>query len=400
VRILIWSPNYWPEPIGISPLVTDAAEWCVARGHEVDVVTAVPNYPKRRIVPCYRGAVWQSERIRGVNVHRSWLRVRPQERILDKLLYESSFTALSAPRVLRRLVGSDVLVCVVPSLSAAVCAAALARALRAVRRSVRLVFWVQDLVLDAAVVVQGAPRISRLLGVARSAEVNALRAADCVVVCSPGFATYFASAGVPSVRLATVANWVDVDRIRPSPPPNGNGKARFLYAGNVGYSQGFETLVDAARLAGDGVEVRIVGDGNASARVRELSEGLPNVAVCEPVAEGQFPQLLAAADVHVVLQRRAVAGANLPSKIGPYLASGRPVVASLDLDTPAAELLRDSGGALLVPPEDPVRLADAMQELGRRPELRRQLADSGRSFAVEHLDRRVSLPRFEAAVVG
>ena len=50
-RHLIWSPNYAPELIGIPPLVTDAAEWLVGRGHEVDVITAFPNYPERRIRP-------------------------------------------------------------------------------------------------------------------------------------------------------------------------------------------------------------------------------------------------------------------------------------------------------------------------------------------------------------
>src|SRR5215204_1699165 len=115
-RLLIWSPNYAPELIGIPPLVTDAAEWLVARGHDVDVVTAVPNYPERRIHSDYRGAIWHSATENGVRVHRSWLRVRPAERFVDKAFYELSFAALSAPRVLPRVRRADAVVCVVPSL--------------------------------------------------------------------------------------------------------------------------------------------------------------------------------------------------------------------------------------------------------------------------------------------
>lgn len=50
-RILIWSPNYAPELTGTPPLVTDGAEWLATNGHRVEVVTAVPNYPARQLIP-------------------------------------------------------------------------------------------------------------------------------------------------------------------------------------------------------------------------------------------------------------------------------------------------------------------------------------------------------------
>lgn len=55
MRILIYSYNYHPEPIGIAPLMTELAEGLVKRGHEVRVVTAMPNYPQRQIYEGYRG---------------------------------------------------------------------------------------------------------------------------------------------------------------------------------------------------------------------------------------------------------------------------------------------------------------------------------------------------------
>ena len=76
------------------------------------------------------------------------------ERFLDKALYEISFAALSAPRVLARMRRADVVVCVVPSLLAASIAAT-------VRRRVRLVLWVQDLVGLAARSVADSRRGSR-----------------------------------------------------------------------------------------------------------------------------------------------------------------------------------------------------------------------------------------------
>jgi colanic acid biosynthesis glycosyl transferase WcaI len=400
-RVLVWSPNYAPELTGIPPLVTDAADWLSGRGHALEVVTAMPNYPSRRIAPGYRGALWRSERLGDVHVHRSWLRVRPEESVRDKALYELTFTAFSLPQVVRRLRTADVLLCVVPSLLAASSAAVLVRAAAALGRRPRLVLWVQDLVLVAAASVNGAGGTARrLLSALRRVEFATARTGDLVVVCSDGFRDYLVAGGVSAARIETIPNWVDVDWITPVDPSRSEGQTRFLYAGNLGYTQGFETLVDACRIAGPSVAALIVGDGNAAGRVRALAKGASNISVQEPVPRDEFPGLLAAADAHLVLQRRISAGANLPSKIAPYLASGRPIAASIVEATPAAALLQASGAALLVPPEDPEKLAAAMLLLHERPDLRAELGRAGRSFAERELARESTLARLERALLG
>lgn len=393
--MVFWSPNYAPELTGIPPLVTDACGWLAARGHEVEVVTAFPNYPQRRIEPAYRGSLWRSELVNGVGVHRSWLRARPGESFLDKALYEASFTALSLPRVIRRVRRADVLVCVVPSLLAAAASAGLSRA-----GGTRLVLWWQDLVLTAARSLDGlGPLALKALRGAQTAERVALRAADRVVSCSPGFVDYLVEQGGRPERIATVLNWVDTQWIAATEPAI-SGLTRVLYAGNLGYTQGFETAIEAIRLLPNEVELELVGDGNAAEHVRRLAEDMPRVRVRPPVPQAELPALLATADVQLVLQRRVSAGANLPSKIGPYLASSRPLVASLDGTTAAAELLTESGGALIVPPEDPVALAGALGRLHDDLGLRKALATHGRAYAERVLSREVALPRLEREILG
>jgi colanic acid biosynthesis glycosyl transferase WcaI len=392
-RILIWSPNYTPEPTGIPPLVTDAAEWLVARGHSVDVVTAVPNYPERRIHPEYRHVLFRSETVNGVRIHRSWLRARPERSFADKALYELTISTFALPNAVRFARRADVVVCVVPTLLAATYAAGLARVLKK-----RLVLWVQDLVLSAAASVGVGAAASRVLSGARRLEQAAVRAADSVVVCSPGFSEYLIACGAAPDRIETIYNWADLEQIA-SRPPNGNGgPVRFLYAGNLGYTQGFETLVDAARIAGDAVALDIVGAGNASNTVQRLSAEGPNITVRAPVDRRDYSDLLASADVQVVIQRRISAGANLPSKIATYMASGRPLLASLDSATPAAYLLRDSGCALLVEPESPPALANAMLRLAGDPVLRARLGGKARAYAERRFAKEPALARFEAVL--
>lgn len=389
MKILIWTPNYAPELTGISPLVTDAAEWLATRGHEVDVVAPAPNYPQRRIYESHRNRLLTSELHGTVRVHRTWLRVRPDERFIDKVLYEVTASTGGLPSIVRRLRRSDVLICVMPTLLAAAYATALPG-------RPRVVLWVQDLVLRGAGALGLGSGARRLVAAASALERSAVKRADRVLVCSPGFRDHFVDRGADVHKIDVVYNWVDLDLISPGfPPDRERGQLQVLYAGNLGYSQGFETLIEAARIAGDRVTVRIVGDGNAARAVARLAADVPNVSVHTPVPRSEFSDLLAGHDAHVVIQRRVSAGANLPSKIATYLASGRPVIGSIDADSPAGELLRESGGAVLVEPESPQRLADAMCRLGDNLDLRRELGRRAREFAEERLGKEAALLRLE-----
>jgi len=397
-RILVWSPNYAPERTGIPPLVTDACEWLARRGHAVEVVTAHPNYPERRIAAGYRRSFRTTERRGAVTVHRSWLRVRPNETFVDKALYELTFTAASAPTVARGLSDSDVLLCVVPCLTAAATSGVLKRVRR---RDGRLVVWVQDLVLGAAGSLEGVGAAARwLISGASTLERVAMRSADAVVVCNPVFADHAVERGAARKRVELIYNWVDLDRIRADQPPLTSSATRFLYAGNLGYTQGFETLFAAASLVGDDIAIDIVGAGNSERRVRDLASGSKNIRVHRPVSDEAFPALLAAADAHLVLQRGASADVNFPSKIATYLASGRPIVASISLNSAAASVLADSGGAIVVRPEDPRALAEAMRRLRARPDLRRELGARGRVYAEQNFGRDGALVRFEHTLLG
>ena len=94
MRILVYSYNYHPEPIGIAPLMTELAEGLVARGHEVRVVTAMPNYPERKIYPDYRGKLYCEEDRNGVHIQRCYVAIRPNPGLVTRVLLDGSFACL------------------------------------------------------------------------------------------------------------------------------------------------------------------------------------------------------------------------------------------------------------------------------------------------------------------
>lgn len=400
MKITLLSLYYWPEPAGIAPLAAALAEGLAARGHEVSVVTGFPNYPARRVAQEYRGRLFARERIRGVRVFRTWVHVSSERNGILKILNHASFTAscvagiLSAGR-------PDLIATFSPPLTLAVPAMAASWAW-----GVPHVFCVQDLLPEAAVTL-GLLKNSRLIAAMERLELAAYRNASRVVVISDGFRRNLLGKGVSEGKIDLVYNWVDTDRVRPSPRENGwrhalglNGDPVVLYSGNMGFSQGLDRVVDAAALlARERVKFVFVGDGTQrerlEARVRETCA--TNARILPIVPQERWPEALAAADLLLVSQKGNVLDINLPSKIPSYLAAGRPMIAAVNPHGDAARIARECGGAVWVPPEDPAALAAAVRCLLADPVRREAMSRAARAYAERHFRQGPAVERYEAA---
>src|SRR5439155_14724334 len=143
-----------------------------------------------------------------------------------------------------------------------------------------------------------------------------------------------------------------------------NGETLVLHTGNMGAKQSLETVIDAvARLEGEAVVLALIGDGNhrpeLEARVGAL--GVRNVRFVPLQAD--YPGTLAAADLLVLAQRGRVIDSVAPSKLLSYMASGKPVIAAVNENSEAGRMIREAQCGLVVAPEQPRALADAMHEL-------------------------------------
>jgi colanic acid biosynthesis glycosyl transferase WcaI len=141
----------------------------------------------------------------------------------------------------------------------------------------------------------------------------------------------------------------------------------------------------------------IAGEAAALARLQQycLACGADNVLLLPLQPREQLPQMLAAADVGLIVQKRNVISFNMPSKIPLLLASGRPIVGSVPAIGTAAKAIRASGGGVIVEPESPDALAKAILELYHNAQLRENLGKKGRQFAVEHYAYEQAIARYE-----
>jgi colanic acid biosynthesis glycosyl transferase WcaI len=401
-RILITGINYAPEPTGIAPYTTKVAEHLARLGYQVTAITGMPHYPAWRIDRRYAGAFARREYRDGVELHRRWHYVPSTQSALRRGLYEASFLAsgLTALRTER----PHAVLGVVPSLSGGLLARAAAQRFGA---PYGLVF--QDLMGRAA--EQSGMAGAKVAGVARLAEGWAAREAAAVGIVAEGFRRYVEQLGVEPTRIRRVRNWTHTGEatVEREAMRQWLGLPQdamvCLHAGNMGQKQGLENVIACARLAATAaphIVFAFVGDGNQRASLEALAarHQLTNVRFLPLQPEQLFPSVLAAADVLLINQRGSVGDMSLPSKLTSYFAAGRPVIAAAARGSETAHEVSWSSGGLVVEPDNPAALLEALLRIQDDAGLRAHLVESARTWSADVLSENAALRSYEQLVAA
>ena len=388
LRIVVLGPHFEPDTAPTGRVLTRIVEELAARGHELHVVAALPWYLEHAIEPGWAGRLVRLE-VRPWGTIR---RVHPfpgsdKRNLARRAVGFAGFSLLAgwagfgAGGWFRR---ADAVIAMSPPLTMGLTGRIVAWSHRA-----REVFNIQDVFPDAAIET-GAITDARVIAVASWLERTSYRLADAVTVLSEDLSANV-TAKVPAARVGTIhtiPNFVDTVRIRPEDRMTayraelGIGpEPVLLYAGNVGFSQSLDLLLEAARRLPH-VTVLINGGGAARIELEQRASGLANVRFAGYVPEDRLVELLATGDVHAVPLRAGLARVSVPSKTYSILAAGRPVVAAIDAGTEVPRILDASGAGIVVPPDDADRFVDAVGTLLDDPERAAAMGRRGREWVL------------------
>lgn len=400
MRILIYSYNYHPEPIGIAPLMTELAEGLVAGGHEVRVVTGMPNYPERKIYDEYKGKLFLTEKINGVTIQRSYIYVKPKPGVFARLMLDGSFIFSSLWQLFNGW-QPDVVFATVPPLLTP-----FPVYFYKLFCNCPIVFNIQDIVSEAAIRVGLVKEESWIIRSVQAVEKMAYREASKISVIAEGFINKLVDQGVPRNKIICIPNWVDLNFIRPLEKNNSfrknhhlEDKFVVLYSGNIALTQGLETVIKAAARLKHIPKIAfvIVGAEEALDALNKCCQKhkADNVLLLPFVPRKKLPEMLSASDVGLVVQKSTVTQFNLPSKIPVILASGRPIVASVPNTGIAMTVVQESGGGIVVPPENDEALANTIVDLYKNPEQIEKLGHQGRKYAEENFGSQDALNSYK-----
>ena len=388
MKILIYSANFAPEPVGIGKYSGEMADWLVGQGHQVRVVAAPPYYPAWQLDKTYAWPPYKVEKWHGVDVWRAPLWVPNAPGGFDRVVHLLTFAASSLPLMLWQVLWRPKLVMVIaPSLFCAPTGYLVARLVGA-----KSWLHIQDFEVDVAFKM-GLLKNPFLQFIALALERWLLRCFDNVSSISSPMLERLRQKGLPEKKIRFLPNWVDISHICPLDTPSEyreklgikiNTKV-VLFSGTMGGKQGLMIIPEVARKLAHRHDVIFVmcGDGVIKPQLEAASLGLTNIKFLSLQPFEKLGQLLNIADIHLLPQSPEAADLVLPSKLSGMLASGRAVIATCQSDTEIGRVVSKCG--LVVLPDDVEALAKAIEQLVDDEKVRLQFGKQARLYAEENL---------------
>lgn len=398
MRVLVVSQYFWPETFRINDIVSELTR----RGHEVTVLTGLPNYPDGRIYPDFRRDAKKFRFYAGAEVVRVPLIPRGRGNVRLVMNYVSflvSGSVIGAWRLRRR----DFDVVFIFQLSPVT--SAIPGIVISKLRRLPVVMWVLDLWPDTLIALDAvrSPRVLRVIG---SMVGWIYRCCDLVLGQSRGFEANIRKLSGDSTRFRYLPGWAEpifsgpLASVQPAIEaiPYLDGKFNVLFAGNLGESQGLPAVIEAADLLRDRDDIRflILGDGRMAGWLRNEIErrelGTRVVLLGRYPIERMPAFFRAASALLVTLKPDPAFAVTIPGKVQAYLATGLPILAMLD--GAGASVIRESGAGLVSPAGNAAGLADSVRRLAAcTADERAAMGANGLRYSVKEFDRDALITR-------
>jgi Glycosyltransferase len=322
MKILVVCQHYWPEPYPLE----DICEELVNRGHEVDIITDVPNYPMGDIYPGYEHHRNRNETHGGVSIIRTFTIPRKHNTFFRMLNYYSF--AFSSSIYAKRLKKEYDVVFTNQSSPIIMCSAAFAYAKK---HSKKVVMYCMDL-WPASLAAGGLSEKSIIYKHFGKVSGKIYRKADRILITSQMFRDYLIQQHhVDSKRISYLPQYADA--MFENLPVNDQTKETIdlVFAGNVGAAQSIETIIKAANYLKNESSLRwhIVGDGSELENCKHMVEefGLSNVIFHGRKPIEEMPKYYSMADAMLVtLTADPLISRTLPRKVQTYMAAGKTII--------------------------------------------------------------------------
>lgn len=371
MKLLFVSQYYWPEPF----LISEITEELVSRGHEVTVLTGLPNYPSGVIAEEYKDKKRLREIIGGVEIIRAPIVPRGKNK-LQLLINYFSFMR-SANRVGKKLEESYDLVIsyeLTPIFQVS----------PAVKIAKRLGKKILMYNLDLAPMA-GSSVVGKIPGFStyyKRFSKWAMNACDLVAVSSPSFIDYNHRVnGVPVEKMVYLPQHASELMIGEDMKAQDNGIADFMFAGNIAGGTGLDTIVEAAALLkkDEKFRIHIVGDGSYLDTLKEKvkAEVLEDYFIFHgrhPMKE--MPNLYRLADALLITLRSGQI--TIPAKLQSYMTTGKPVFGAMDGS--GKNLIHQSGCGVCVGAGDSRGLYETMKDFIRCPRKYESCGKAGQDY--------------------
>ena len=369
MHILFLTDNFPPEVNApASRTFEHCREW-VKAGHQVTVITCVPNFPQGRVYDGYKNKLRQTETMDGIGVVRVWSYITANEGFIKRILDYQSFMA-SAIAFSPLIRGADVVIATSPQFFTA-CAGYIISRLK----GVPFVFELRDLWPESIKAV-GAMEDSPVIRYLESLEMFLYQKASRIVSVTESFKKVLTRRGIDPATIEVVTNGVDMSRFHPRMKDEAlveryglEGKFVAGYVGTHGMAHSLETILDAANIMREkGREVDfhfiLLGDGARKPQLLDRAKEmeLKNVLFIDSVPKDQVARYWSLLDASIIhLKKTELFTTVIPSKLFECMGMGIPVLHGVAGES--AEIVEREGAGMVFEPENAGELCEKLEAL-------------------------------------
>lgn len=331
MRILLVTQYFYPEVFKSNDLAFEL----VKRGHQVDALVGIPNYPEGKYFKGYGLFKKRHEVVNGVNVYRVFQTPRGKGGWRLPINY-FSFVISGCLRVLFQFAWKKKYDCIIGHEPSPIFQAYPALLLRKLRKT-PFYYWIMDLWPDA-MKSGGGVKNEKALHFVDKLVKGIYKQTDKILITSERFRAPIAAKGDFADKIIYFPNWSDDilqmdDSFEIPQLPEG---FKIMIAGNMGKAQDLDSVAKVMLGLKDVPEVKwvFVGGGSRKEWMESFikDNGLENQAICL----GQYPfkampAFYKQADAMMVTLRGGFPHleAVVPARLQSYMSAGRPVLAMI-----------------------------------------------------------------------
>jgi len=399
LKVLIVTQYFWPENFKINDLALQLKN----NGHEIDVLTGIPNYPGGKIFKGYSQINIKNDYYNGIKIYRSFILTRGKNSRLRLFLNYISFVIFGSIKIIRLKKSYDLMFVYEPSPLTVTIPAIMKRKIT----KIPVVLWVTDLWPESVIATINSSKIlKKIIYYLLNPVVDFIyNNVENILVTSKAFIPSIKSYGIDSKKIIYFPQWAE-PIFKPIKSDenllSGINKESFkiMFAGNLGEAQDFPSILETAKILRNNKYIQwvILGDGRKKDWINEkiINYSLEDCFhMLGRHSLDDMPKYYANADAMLFsLKKEYIFSITIPAKVQTYLACGKPILAMIDGE--AANIIYESKAGLVCPSGDSVQLSKNILKIsGMSSQELFEMGNNSLNYYKKNYERKMLLDKVE-----
>lgn len=382
MKILAVCQHYYPEQFRI----TDICETLVKEGHDVTILTGLPNYPTGTVSKEYKFFRRRKEIINNVKVIRCFEIGRRKGKFWRILNYLSYMVSASLKAIFSKKDFDAIYVYQLSPVTMAIPGIIYKKT----HKNKKLHLYCLDLWPDS-LLVENFSKDGKIYKAIKKLSKWIYKKCDTISVTSEEFKNYFKDELSIDKEIIYMPQYAENFYInQANEKQQDENTIDYVFAGNIGKAQSVETIIKAAKeVENKNIKIHIVGDGSSLKQCQNLVKelDLTNVIFYGRKLAEQMNEYYNMADAMLIsLSNNDVINKTIPGKLQSYMIARKPIIGAISRAT--NNIIKKSECGYCVESEDYIGLAKIMDKFALdTTERKKQMANNAYNYYKENFDK-------------